>query len=212
MYLLETIHIASDENHLDCRFPIQYVIRPQKDEFHDYRGYAGRVAGGVFKPGDDVKVLPSGFSSKVKSIDTLTGPIEEAFPPMSVTMTLEDDIDISRGDMIVRENNVPEVSQDIDVMICWLNKTSLKSNGKYAVKHTSRDARCIIKEVVYRININTLHRDQEDKEIKMNDIGRIKIRTTQPLFFDKYNRNRITGSIIFIDEATNATVGAGMII
>ena len=211
MYLLETIHIASDENHLDCRFPIQYVIRPQKDEFHDYRGYAGRVAGGVFKPGDDVKVLPSGFSSKVKSIDTLTGPIEEAFPPMSVTMTLED-VDISRGDMIVRENNVPEVSQDIDVMICWLNKTSLKSNGKYAVKHTSRDARCIIKEVVYRININTLHRDQEDKEIKMNDIGRIKIRTTQPLFFDKYNRNRITGSIIFIDEATNATVGAGMII
>lgn len=212
MYLLETIHIASDENHLDCRFPIQYVIRPQKDEFHDYRGYAGRVAGGVFKPGDDVKVLPSGFSSKVKSIDTLTGPIEEAFPPMSVTMTLEDDIDISRGDMIVRENNVPEVSQDIDVMICWLNKTSLKPNGKYAVKHTSRDARCIIKEVVYRMNINTLHRDQEDKEIKMNDIGRIKIRTTQPLFFDKYNRNRITGSIIFIDEATNATVGAGMII
>ena len=139
MYLLETIHIASDENHLDCRFPIQYVIRPQKDEFHDYRGYAGRVAGGVFKPGDDVKVLPSGFSSKVKSIDTLTGPIEEAFPPMSVTMTLEDDIDISRGDMIVRENNVPEVSQDIDVMICWLNKTSLKSNGKYAVKNGDYD-------------------------------------------------------------------------
>ena len=211
MYLLETIHIAGDENHVDCRLPIQYVIRPQKDEFHDYRGYAGRISGGVFKPGDKVLVLPSGFSSKIKSVDTFDGPVEEAFAPMSVTITLEDDIDISRGDMIVRENNVPEVGQDIDVMVCWLNSKPLQLNGKYAIKHTTKDVRCIIKEVKYRININTLHRDEENKEIKMNDIGRVTLRTTSPLFYDEYTKNRITGSLVLIDEATNVTVGAAMI-
>jgi sulfate adenylyltransferase subunit 1 len=211
MYLLETIHIAGDENHVDCRLPIQYVIRPQKDEFHDYRGYAGRISGGVFKPGDKVLVLPSGFSSKIKSVDTFDGPVEEAFAPMSVTITLEDDIDISRGDMIVRENNVPEVGQDIDVMVCWLNSKPLQLNGKYAIKHTTKDVRCIVKEVKYRININTLHRDEENKEIKMNDIGRVTLRTTSPLFYDEYTKNRITGSLVLIDEATNVTVGAAMI-
>jgi sulfate adenylyltransferase subunit 1 len=211
MYLLETIHIAGDENHVDCRLPIQYVIRPQKDEFHDYRGYAGRISGGIFKPGDKVLVLPSGFSSKIKSVDTFEGPVEEAFAPMSVTVTLEDDIDISRGDMIVRENNVPEVSQDIDVMVCWLNSKPLQLNGKYAIKHTTKDVRCIVKEIKYRININTLHRDEDNKEIKMNDIGRVTLRTTSPLFYDEYTKNRITGSLVIIDEATNVTVGAAMI-
>ena len=211
MYLLETIHIAGDQNHVDCRFPVQYVIRPQKDEYHDYRGYAGRIAGGVFKPGDDVMVLPSGFTSKVKSIDTFDGPIEEAFAPMNVTITLEDDIDISRGDMIVRQNNVPDTEQDIDVMICWLNSKPLQVRGKYAIKHTTKDVRCIVKEVKYKMNINTLHRDSDDNEIKMNDIARISLRTTSPLFKDEYTRNRITGSLILIDEATNVTVGAGMI-
>ena len=212
LYLLENIHIGSDHNHVDCRFPVQYVIRPQSDEFHDYRGYAGRIAGGVFKPGDKVVALPSGFTSTIKSIDTMNGPIEEAFAPMSVTLTLEDEIDISRGDMIVRENNQPNVTQDVDIMVCWLNEKPLQVRGKYAIKHTSNDVRCIVKEVKYKVDINTLHRLEEDKEIKMNDIGRISIRTTKALFTDEYKRNRNTGSLIIIDEATNETVGAGMIL
>ena len=212
LYLLENIHIGSDHNHVDCRFPVQYVIRPQSDEFHDYRGYAGRIAGGVFKPGDKVVALPSGFSTTIKSIDTMDGPIEEAFAPMSVTLTLEDEIDISRGDMIVRENNQPNVTQDVDIMVCWLNEKPLQVRGKYAIKHTSNDVRCIVKEVKYKVDINTLHRLEEDKEIKMNDIGRISIRTTKALFTDEYKRNRNTGSLIIIDEATNETVGAGMIL
>ncbi|MCB9360044.1 MAG: sulfate adenylyltransferase subunit CysN [Flavobacteriales bacterium] len=212
MYLLENIHIGSDYNHIDCRFPVQNVIRPQSDKYHDYRGYAGRIAGGVFKPGDDVMVLPSGFTSKIKSIDTMSGSVEEAFAPMSVALTLEDDIDISRGDMIVRENNKSEVNQDIDLMVCWLNEKAIVPNGKYAVKHTSNDVRCIVKEVKYKVNINTLHRIEDDKSVKMNEIARISIRTTKPLMYDKYSRNRTTGSLILIDEATNETVGAGMII
>lgn len=212
MYLLENIHIGSDYNHIDCRFPVQYVIRPQSDKYHDYRGYAGRIAGGIFKPGDDVVVLPSGFTSKIKSIDTFNGSLDEAFTPMSVTITLEDDIDISRGDMIVRENNQPQVGQDIDVMVCWFNPKNLIPNGKYAIKHTSNDVRCVIKEVKYKVNINTLHRIEDDKTVKMNDIARISLRTTKPLLYDKYARNRFTGSLIIIDEATNETVGAGMII
>ncbi|MCC7333265.1 MAG: sulfate adenylyltransferase subunit CysN [Flavobacteriales bacterium] len=212
MYLLENIHIGSDYNHIDCRFPVQYVVRPQSDEHHDYRGYAGRIAGGVFKPGDDVIVLPSGFSSKIKTIDTYTGSLDEAFAPMSVTITLTDDIDISRGDMIVRENNQPHVNQDLDAMVCWFNPRNLVLNGKYAIKHTSNDVRCVVKEVKYKININTLHRIEDDKTVKMNDIARISIRTTKPLYYDKYSRNRTTGSLIIIDEATNETVGAGMII
>ncbi len=212
LYILENVHIGSDHNHVDCRFPVQSVIRPQSNEYHDYRGYAGRIAGGVFKAGDEIVALPSGFSSKIKSIDTFDGKIEEAYAPMSVTMTLEDEIDISRGDMIVRVNNRPRVEQDIDLMICWLNEKKLVRGGKYAVKHTSKDVRCIIKNIKYKVNINTLHRIEDDLEIGLNDIARISIRTTQPLFFDAYSRNRITGSLILIDEATNETVGAGMII
>ena len=212
LHTLENIHIASDRNHIDCRFPVQYVIRPQKDEFHDYRGYAGRINGGVFKKGDEIMVLPSGFSSTIKSIDTFNGPICEAFAPQSITMTLEDDIDISRGDMIVRKNNSPEPKQDIDLMICWLSDTPLQLRGKYAIKHTSKDARCMIKNILYKVDINTLHRNEEDKKISSNDIARISIRTTAPLFIDSYNSNRNTGSVILIDEATNNTVGAGMIL
>ena len=212
MHLLENIHIGSDQNLIDCRFPVQYVIRPQSKEFPDYRGYAGRVEGGIFKSGDSIKVLPSGLTTKVKSIDTYKGEINEAFPPMSVCITLEDDIDISRGDMIVRENNQPNSDQEIDLMICWMNKKPLLLRGKYTIRHTSQTARCIIKDIKYKIDINTLHRLEEVKDIGLNDIGRISIKTTKPLFFDKYNRNRNTGSIIIIDEATNETVGAGMII
>lgn len=212
MYLLENIHIGSDYNHIDCRFPVQYVIRPKSEKYPDYRGYAGRIAGGVFKPGDEVAVLPSGFTSKIKSIDTMGGSLEEAFAPMSVTLTLEDEIDVSRGDMIVRENNQTTVDQDVDLMICWLNDKKMIPNGKYAIKHTSNDVRCIIKEVKYKVNVNNLHRIEDDKEVNMNDIARISIRTTKPLLFDKYARNRSTGSLILIDEATNETVGAGMII
>ena len=212
MHLLENIHIGSDQNHVDCRFPIQYVVRPQSPEFPDYRGYAGRIEGGVFKPGDQVTILPSGFMSKIKSIDTFNGEVAEAFSPMSVCITLEDNIDISRGDMLVRENNKPTVEQDIDVMICWMNEKKMIPGGKYTVRHTSQTARCIIKEVKYKMDINSLHRNEEDREIGLNDIGRITIRTTKPLFFDSYTRNRNTGSIILVDEATNETVAAGMII
>lgn len=212
LYMLETIHIGSDHNHIDCRFPVQGVIRPQTTEYHDFRGYAGRVASGVFKQGDDVVVLPSGFSSKIDKIHTLDGDIDEAYAPMSVTMTLKDDIDISRGDMIVRENNQPDVSQDIDLMVCWLNDKALVPNGKYAIKHTTQDARCIIKEIRYKLDINSLHRHEDDKQVGMNDIARIKIRTTKPLYIDRYERNRVTGSLIMIDEGTNETVGAAMIL
>ena len=212
LHTLENIHIASDHNHIDCRFPVQNVIRPQKDEFHDYRGYAGRIAGGVFKVGDDVVVLPSGFQSKIKSIDTFNGSIQEAFAPMSITLTLQDDLDISRGDMIVRPNNQPKVEQDIDLMICWMSETPLTPRGKYTLRHTSKEARCMIKEIQYKVDINTLHRKEDDLKIGCNDIARVSIRVTQPLFYDKYNTNRNTGSIILIDEGTNNTVGAGMII
>ena len=212
MHLLENIHIGSDQNHVDCRFPVQYVVRPQSAEYPDYRGYAGRIEGGVFKPGDDVTILPSGFTSKVKSIDTFDGEVGQAFSPMSVCITLEDDIDISRGDMIVRENNKPTIEQDIDLMICWMNEKKMMLRGKYTIRHTSQTARCIIKEVKYKMDINTLHRIEEEKEIGLNDIGRISIRTTKPLFFDSYRRNRNTGSVILVDEATNETVAAGMII
>ena len=212
MHLLENVHIGSDENHIDCRFPVQYVIRPQSKEFPDYRGYAGRIAGGVFKAGDKIKILPSGIDSKIKSIDTFNGKINQAFAPMSVCITLEDDIDISRGDMLVREHNQPFIGQELDLMICWMNSKKLIVRGKYTIKHTSQNARCIIQEIRYKIDINTLHRIEDKKEIGLNDIGRIAIKTTKPLFYDKYSRNRNTGSIIIVDEATNETVGAGMII
>jgi sulfate adenylyltransferase subunit 1 len=212
MHLLENIHIGSDQNHIDCRFPVQFVVRPQSKDHPDYRGYAGRIEGGVFKPGDDVTVLPSGFTSKIKSIDTFDGEVVEAFSPMSVCMTLTDNIDISRGDMLVREDNKPTIEQDIDLMICWMNEKKMIPKGKYTIRHTSQTARCIIKEVKYKMDINTLHRMEDEKEIGLNDIGRITIRTTKPLFFDSYRRNRNTGSIILVDEATNETVAAGMVI
>ncbi|MEL7144806.1 MAG: sulfate adenylyltransferase subunit CysN [Bacteroidota bacterium] len=212
LHTLETIHIGSDHNHIDCRFPVQTVIRPKSDEFHDYRGYAGRIAGGVFKPEDEVMVLPSGFTSKVKSIDTFDGPLKEAFAPMSVTITLEDDIDISRGDMIVRTNNQPKATQDLDVMLCWLHNEPPKPRAKYYLKHTSNESRTMIKQVYYKLNINTLHRIEDDNEIKMNDIVKVQLRSTKPLLTDSYSRNRITGSVILVDEATNETVAAGMIV
>lgn len=212
LYTLENIHIASDENMIDCRFPVQYVIRPQSDEYHDYRGYAGKVAGGIFKKGDSVVALPSGLSTRIKSIDTYDGDVAEARPGMSVSIQLEDDIDISRGDMLVREKNQPKIGQDIEIMLCWMNEKKLTIGGKYALKHTTTDARCIVKDIQYKININTLHRIEDDKEIKLNDIGRVVLRVTKPLYYDSYRKNRHTGSLILIDEATNETVGAGMIL
>ena len=212
LYALETVQVGHDYNFVDSRFPVQYVVRPQSDEYPDYRGYAGRVAGGVFKPGDEVTLLPSGFSSRIKSIDTMDGPIEEAFPPMSVTMTLEDDIDISRGDMIVKPENQAEVSQDLELMVCWMNEKPLVPRGKYRLRHTSRDARCVIKDVRYKVDVNTLHRVEDDNTLGLNDIGRVLIRTTVPLMNDAYTRNRSTGSVILIDEFTNETVAAGMIL
>ena len=212
MYYLENVHIGSDHNLIDARFPVQLVLRPNTDDYHDYRGYAGRMAGGVLKPGDDVMLLPSGFMTKIAKIDSADGPLKEAFSPMSVTILLEDDLDLSRGDMIVRPNNKPEVKQDVEMMICWFDEKPLQPKGKYTIFHTTQEARCVVKEVNYKLNIETLHRDLEDRTINMNDIARISIRTTKPLFVDEYNQNRITGSVILIDEATNNTVAAGMII
>lgn len=212
LYSLETIHIGSDQNHIDARFPVQTVIRPHSDEYHDYRGYAGRVAGGIFRPGDEVIVQPSGFKSKIRSVDTLDGPIEQAFPPMSVTLTLEDDIDVSRGDMIVRENNPPRISQDLEVMLCWLNESPMRTGGKYVLRHTSSECRAMIKEVVYKVNISDLTRNMDDKTAGMNDIVKVHLRTTKPIINDPYRRNRQTGSIILVDETTNETVAAGMIV
>lgn len=209
---LESIDITSDRNMEDPRFPVQYVIRPQKTEYHDYRGYAGRVAGGVFRKGDRVTVLPSGIETKISSIDRYENLGSEASASEAVTLQLEDDIDISRGDMIVASNNQPNRSQDIDLMICWFNERPLVLGGKYAIKHTSNEAKAVIKEIAYKMDINSLEQNLEDRTIKMNDIGRIRIKTSKPLFFDPYKRNRITGSLILIDEGTNETMGAGMIL
>ena len=191
---------------------MQTVVRPQSEEFQDFRGYACRIAGGIWKKGDRIVHLPSGFATKVASIVDMNGEIEEAFAPMSVTITLEDDIDISRGDMIVRENNMPEEGQDIELMVCWMSETPLQLNGKYGMIHTTRETRCVIKDVRYKVDINSLHKLENEKVLGLNDIGRITVRTTNRLFYDNYRRNRTTGSVIIIDEATNSTVGAGMII
>ena len=212
LHALENIHIASDHNLIDCRFPIQNVIRPQKEKFHDFRGYSGRIAGGVFKKNDEVVLLPSGFQSKIKSILNFETELKEAYTPMSVTITLEDDLDVSRGDMIVRVKNQPEILQDIEMMVCWMGEKPLSSKGKYTIKHTTKNVRCVVKEILYKVDINTLHRDTQNKIVNCNDIARISIRVTKPLFVDKYNDNRTTGSLIIIDESTNNTVGAGMII
>jgi bifunctional enzyme CysN/CysC len=213
LHQLEEVHIASDRNLIDTRFPVQYVIRPQSSEYHDYRGYAGTMAGGVLKPGDEVIVLPSGFTSRVKSIDTFDGPVDEAFAPMSVTITLEDDVDVSRGDMICRPNNQPHVGQDFDATVCWLSEqSSLREGGRYFLKHTTRTAKALVKSLQYRLDVNTLHRDEDISELKLNEIGRISLRTQSPFFFDEYRRNRATGSFVLIDEANNNTVAAGMIL
>lgn len=213
MYYLENVHIASDYNLIDARFPVQYVIRPNTDEFHDYRGYAGRIAGGIFRKGDEVLLLPSGFATKIARIDSFDGELEEAFPPMSVTLLLEDNYDLSRGDMIVREHNQPEVKQDIELMICWFDhQRPLQLRGKYLIRHTTNEARCLVTDIRYKMDINTLSRDQENKTIAMNDIARISLRTTRPLLMDPYRRNRQTGSVIIIDEASNNTVAAGMLL
>jgi sulfate adenylyltransferase subunit 1 len=210
-YFLENVHIGSDENLIDCRFPVQYVIRPRSDEFHDYRGYAGKIASGIFKPGDRVLILPSGFTTTIESIESPNGKVDEAFPQMSVAIQLKDDIDISRGDMIVRENNAPAISKDIDAMICWMNTKELKPGCKYILRHTTKETRCIIKEIVYKIDINTLHRQENAPLLGLNDIGRVALKASQPLFYDSYRKNRFTGSFILIDESTYETVGAGMI-
>jgi bifunctional enzyme CysN/CysC len=213
LHYLEEVFIASDRNLIDARFPVQYVIRPMSDAHHDYRGYAGTVSGGVFKPGDEVVVLPSGFTSVIDAIETADGPVEEAFAPMAVTLRLRDEIDISRGDMICREHNQPAVGQDIDAMVCWMSEqASLTPRDKLTIKHTTRSARALVKDLQYRLDVNTLHRDHDAKALALNEVGRVSLRTTAPLFYDDYRRNRETGSFILIDESTNNTVGAGMIL
>ena len=210
---LEEVHIASDRNLIDSRFPVQYVIRPMSSSGLDYRGYAGQVSGGVFKPGDEVVVLPSGFTSTIAAIDGPNGPVDEAYPPMSVTIRLADEIDISRGDMICRPKNQPTASQDIEAMVCWMSEVgSLQPRQKLAIKHTTRWARALVNDVQYRLDVNTLHRDESASSLALNEIGRVSLRTTAPLFFDEYRRNRSTGSFILVDEATNNTVAAGMIL
>ncbi|HUF33539.1 MAG TPA: GTP-binding protein [Acidimicrobiales bacterium] len=212
LHHLEEVHIASDRNMIDVRFPVQYVIRPRDDAHHDYRGYAGTVAGGVLKPGDDVVVLPSGLPTTITAIDTADGPVAEAFSPMSVTIRLADDLDVGRGDMICRPHNRPDVSQDIDATLCWMAETPMQLRGKYTVKHTTRVARAMVSELSYRLDVNTLHRDESASTLGLNEIGRVSLRTTVPLLHDAYRRNRTTGSFILIDEVTNATVAAGMIL
>jgi len=211
LHHIEHVHVASDRNLVDARFPVQYVIRPQSDAFHDYRGYAGTVASGVFRPGDEVQVLPSGLTTTIAAIDGPGGPVEQAFPPMAVTLRLADDLDVSRGDLVCRPANAPHVTQDLDALVCWMSEEPLRPRQRIAVKHTTRSVRAVVKDVQYRLDVNTLHRDQDAGELGLNDIGRVRLRTTQPLFVDDYHRNRVTGRFILVDEATNATVGAGML-
>ncbi|MGH3356174.1 MAG: sulfate adenylyltransferase subunit 1 [Nocardioidaceae bacterium] len=211
LHHLEHVHVASDRDMIDTRFPVQYVVRPKSDEFHDYRGYAGQIAGGVLKPGDEVLVLPSGFTSKIAGIDLFDKELSEAYPPMSVTVRLEDDLDVSRGDMICRPANAPTPSQDIDAMICWMAPEAMRPRQKLAIKHTTRMGRAMVKDIQYRLDVNTLHRDLETKELGLNEIGRVQLRTTVPLLCDPYEKNRRTGSFDLIDEVTGVTVGAGMI-
>ena len=211
LHELENIHIGSDLNHVDCRFPVQMVIRPHLHDFQDFRGYAGRIEGGVFKKGDIVYTLPSGFSSRIKSIYVGDKEIEEAYSPMSVSMTLTDEIDISRGDMIAKENNKPAMSQDLDVLVTWMSEKPLTAGSKYIVKHTTRESKAIVSEIKYEIDINTLHKKEDVSELKLNSIGRINIRTAYPLFIDRYKRLKNGGSVILIDPNNFETVGAGMI-
>ncbi len=213
LHHLEHVHIASDRNLVDVRFPVQFVIRPQSTQVTDYRGYAGQVASGVLKPGDEVMVLPSGFTTRITAIDTADGPVEEAYPPMSVTIRLADELDVSRGDLICRPHNQPSVAQDIEAMLCWMDESRPMTVGaKYAVKHTTRAARAVVRQLYYRLDVNSLHRDESADSLRLNEIGRVRLRTTVPLLADEYRRNRTTGGFVVIDETTNRTVGAGMIV
>src|SRR3954454_4718416 len=211
LHHIEHVHVASDRNLVDTRFPVQYVVRPQSDAHHDYRGYAGTVASGVLRPGDEVQVLPSGLTTTIAAIDGPRGAVEEAFAPMSVTVRLTDDLDVSRGDMICRPSNVPHVTRALAALVCWRADEPLRPRQRIAVKHTTRTVRAMVKDLQYRLDVNPLHRDPDAGELGLNDIGRVRLRTTQPLFVDDYARNRVTGRFILIDEATNATVGAGML-
>lgn len=212
LYHLENVYIGSDANQVDPRLPVQWVIRPHSQEYHDFRGYAGRVAGGVFKPGDEIVVMPSGFSSRIKGIHSIDGELEEAFYPLSVSLTLENELDISRGDLISKPNNKPQIGQNIDLMLCWFSeKTRLQPKGKYILRHTTKEVKALIEEICYKIDINTLHKIEDDFDLGLNDIGRVILRTSSPLLYDSYRQNRIMGSIVLIDEFTNETVAAGMI-
>jgi len=209
--MLEDMDLVDDLNYDDVRFPVQYVIRPQNDKFHDYRGYAGRLASGILSVGDAVTALPSGVKSKVKTIDYFDKQLEKAYAPQSISVTLEDNIDISRGDMIVKSDNQPNTDQEIDMKICWFNPKPMINGGKYIIRHTSNEVKCMVKSVDFKVDVNTLEKNFDDKQVKMNDIAKIKIKTAKPLPFDTHNVNRKTGSVIFIDEHTNETVAAGMI-
>jgi bifunctional enzyme CysN/CysC len=212
LHHLETVYISSDRNLIDPRLPVQWVVRPKANSHHDYRGYAGRVAGGVFRPGDEVMVLPSGLVTTVAGIDSFEDELEEAFPPMSVTMRLSDDVDVSRGDLICRPMNQPTVGQDLDAMVAWMNERTITPGDYFHLKQTTRWVRAVVRDVHYRLNVNTLHRDESANSLGLNDVGRVTFRVTQPLFYDSYRRNRSTGSFILADEATNVTVGAGMLL
>lgn len=212
LHELENVHISSDTNHIDPRFPIQMVVRPHREDYQDFRGYAGRISGGIFKPGDEVKVLPSGFNTKIREIRLAEEVINEAFSPMSVIMTMEDDIDISRGDIIVKENNFPKIAQEIDVMLTWMNEKPLKISSKVLIKHTTRETKAIISDILYEVDINTLHKNENINEMNLNSIGRVKIKTALPIFTDSYIKNRITGSLIIIDINTHETIAAGQIL
>jgi bifunctional enzyme CysN/CysC len=212
LYHLEHVHVASDRNLVDARFPVQWVIRPMSDDHHDYRGYAGEVASGVFRAGDEVTVLPSGMETRIAAIETYDGPLEEAFPPLSVTMRLEDDIDVSRGDMICRPHNRPVEARDLEAMVCWMSERPLQPSGRYRIKHSTRTVLAKAEELRYRIDVNTLHRHEDATGLSLNEIGRLRLRLSSPLFLDEYRRNRTTGSFILIDESTNDTVGAGMVL
>jgi bifunctional enzyme CysN/CysC len=215
LHHLEHVHIASDRNLIDVRFPVQYVIRPHQatdPELHDYRGYAGQVAGGVLKPGDEVMHLPSGLTTTIERIDTAHGTVAEAFPPMSVTLLLAGDLDVSRGDMFCRSHNQPPAAQDVEAMVCWMTDArTLAPRNRLIVKHTTRTVKAFVRDLHYRLDVNTLHRDEAATQLGLNEIGRVTLRLTQPVFCDPYNRNRMTGGLILIDEATNATVGAAVI-
>ena len=212
LYHLEHVHVASDRNLIDCRLPVQWVVRPMSEEHHDYRGYAGQIASGVFKPGDEVVVLPSGTTTRIARIDSLDGPLEEAYPPLSVTMLLEDPVDISRGDFICRPHNQPHPVRQLEAMVCWMSEQPLTEKRRFALKHTSRTVRAVVDELRYRVDVNTLHRDESAPELGLNEIGRVHLRTSAPLLVDDYRRNRATGGFILIDEDTNDTVGAGMML